>query len=117
MLEQPSDSTISADTEGKRERWVDVCPSVENEEAALSAESSKKSIFSRIFSPFTKIEEAFSSQTELEQNAGEDAKVGENGGKGWISVNNDPDWEVVNDEERKEKKLWKDDGDWINIKQ
>jgi hypothetical protein len=116
ILDQPSDSAVSTDTEGKRERWVDVCPSAENGEVAPSVQLNKKNIFSRIFKSLVTSEDPFP-ETKIEEDAGEDVRVGEEGNsEGWVKVKEDPDWEVLSDEESKEK-LWKDVEDWINVKE
>jgi hypothetical protein len=119
ILEQPSDSSISTDTPGKRERWVGVCPSVENGEAASSLNLTKRGgggLFSKIFKPRVsgKSEEVKTMERVKEDNIEEEGK---GSGKGWVSVKDDPDWEALSAEEREEKTLWKDDGEWVNVKQ
>jgi hypothetical protein len=122
ILEQPSDSEISTDTHGKKESWVDICPSVANGEAAPGAKSSRKGLLSRIFKPFgpfapdTIAEETVEEVKTEAESAADGRKTGEGKGKGWVKVKDDLDWEVVNDE-RKEGTLWKDEGKWINVNQ
>jgi hypothetical protein len=109
ILEQPSDSEISTDIQGKKERWVGVCPSVANGEAAPGAILGKKGLFSRIFKPFGGIapdiiteEKTVEEVKAKAKGAADGGKTGEGRSKGWVKVKDDPDWEVVSDEEGKE---------------
>ena len=115
ILEQTSESQTRPVTNIKAQRWIDACPSVENGKAPLSAKSVKKGLLSRIFSPFGKGVDPTSPESEPNETKVEDAraegedvadgvKVDEGGkrkDKGWVKVKDDPDWEVVSDEERK----------------
>jgi hypothetical protein len=126
ILEQPSDSQVSDDTLGKKERWAVAGPSAPNGEAPLAVRVGKKGLLSTILWPFGNSEEASTPESITGGNIAEGDKVGkesaENGGKTsgkgkWVKVRDDLDWEVVSDEERKEKKLWRDEAEWVNIGQ
>jgi len=128
MIEQPSDSDVKTppDMQPKKDRWVDICPSVANGEAAPGAKGTNRSLFSSIFRPFRKTGDVSASENTAgdqtaektkgdNENAVNGAKTGEEKGERWIKVKEDPDWEAVSDEERKEKISWKDEGEWVNV--
>jgi hypothetical protein len=111
---------------GKKERWAVAGPSAPNGEAPLAVRVGKKGLLSTILWPFGNSEEASTPESITRGNIAGGDKVGkesaENGGKTsgkgkWVKVRDDPDWEVVSDEERKEEKLWRDEAEWINIGQ
>lgn len=122
-FEQPLDSIISTDTQERKDRWVDVCPTAENGKTTPSVSLTKKSSFgllSKIFQPFLnakspKSEEENTTQGIEEQNVEEENIDEEESDKGWEDVKDDPDWDVLSNEERKEKRLWKDDGEWVDV--
>ena len=125
VVEQPSGSEHSTDTQGRDERWVDVCHSVASGEGAPGAGSEKRGLLSRIFRPFG----ASSPDATAQDKTVEGLKVEGEGscndvkavegreGRGWVKVKDDPDWEVVSDEERKKLvKLSNDESECINVK-
>ncbi|KAE9379404.1 hypothetical protein N431DRAFT_526497, partial [Stipitochalara longipes BDJ] len=127
-IEQPTDSDITTptDIQPKKDRWVDLCPSVANGEVAASAKVVNRSIFSRIFRPFGRGDRGSFTESIAEDQTVEEAraeyeigvngtKTGERSGAGWVKVKKDPDWEVMSDEEGKEKILWKDEGEWVDV--
>lgn len=113
MIKQPTDEEIEtpSDLQGKKQRWVDVCSSVTNGELAPSAKLSHRGVFSRIFRPFGRSEGA---EVEI---TGNEKGVENARSNAWVKVKDDPAWEIVSDEEGKEKKLWKDEGEWVNLHQ
>lgn len=129
ILEQPSDSRVSDDTLGKKERWAVAGPSAPNGEAPLAVKVGKNGLLSRILWPFGSSEEASTPESITDGHIAEDGKAGKEsaenrgktGGKGkWVKVREDPDWDVVSDEEskeREEKKLWRDEVEWVNLGQ
>jgi hypothetical protein len=110
VVEQPSGSEHSTDTQGRDERWVDVCPSVASEEGTPGAGSETRGLLSRIFRPFgASIPDAIAQDKTVEgfkvegEGSGKDVKaVGGRKDRGWVKVKDDPDWEIVSEEERKE---------------
>jgi hypothetical protein len=126
LIEQPTDSEVSTppDMQPKKERWVDVCPSVPNG-VAPGASVANKGLLSKIFSPFGRSDGVSTAEKTAEHRPVEEAKVERENGVGvaktgkkksaWIKVKEDPDWEVVTDEERKDKVSWKDEGEWVNV--
>jgi hypothetical protein len=128
ILEQPSDSQVSDDTLGKKERWAVAGTSAPNGEAPLAVKVGKNGLLSRILWPFGSSEEASTPESIADGHIAEEGKAGKEsaenrgktGGKGkWVKVREDPDWDVVSDEEREreEKKLWRDEGEWVNLGQ
>jgi hypothetical protein len=109
VVEQPSGSEHSTDTEGRDERWVDVCP-VASGEGAPGPGSEKRGLLSRIFRPFgASIPDAIAQDKTVEgfkvegEGSGKDVKaVGGRKDRGWVKVKDDPDWEIVSEEGRKE---------------
>ena len=118
MVEQPTDSEVDtpSDLQGRKERWVDVYPSVANGEPALSAKLSHRGLFSRIFRPFGKSEHVSEIEGAKEKKGWNDVKKEGDGGKTMEEGKgkDDPDCEVVSGEE-KEEMLWKDEGEWVNV--
>jgi hypothetical protein len=118
ILEQPSDSQVSDDALGKKERWAVAGPSAPNGEAPLAVKVGKKGLLSRILWPLGNSEEASTPESITEESAENGVKTG--GKCKWVKVREDPDWDVVSDEERKErkeKKLWRDKGERVNVGQ
>lgn len=125
VVEQPSGSEHSTDTQGRDERWVDVCPTVASKEGAPVAGSEKRGLLSRIFRPFgasipdnTALDKTVEGNKVEGEDSGNDVKEVEvRKDRGWIKVKDDPDWEVVSDEEWKEaSEVVKDEGGCINVK-
>jgi hypothetical protein len=126
LIEQPTDSEVSTppNMQPKKERWADVSPSVPNG-VAPGARAANKGLLSKIFSPFGRSDGGSAAEKTAEHRPVEEAKVERENGVGvvktgkkksaWIKVKEDPDWEVMTDEERKDNISWKDEGEWANV--